>query len=564
MISESDGQNEGAEALEIDPDLPLEPGAIEVDRGNETDISPPRGHPFPVVGIGGSAGALDAFTRLLHGLPNDTGMAFVIVQHLDPHHESQLPEILATHTTMPVHVVEDGMRVRPNQVFVIPPDATMILEDSVLRLANRKPGLHLPVDAFFESLAHVQGGRAIAVVLSGNASDGSLGVRAIKAECGLTFAQEEATAQHVGMPRNAIATGAIDYVLSPSDIAKELVHLSRHPFVQPPEPKQAEKEILPEGDRELKKVFALLRARTNVDFSHYKPNTIRRRIGRRMIVKRSKTLSEYNRVLSENAEEVRELYRDLLISVTSFFRDPPAFDALNRLLRDLLLSRDANEAFRVWVPGCATGEEVYSIAICLREIIDELELNTPLQLFATDISDLALDRARAAAYPALIAQDVSPERLRRFFIRVDKGYQVSKAIREACIFARQDVTNDPPFGHTDLISCRNLLIYLDSALQRRVLPMFHYSLNPTGLLMLGTAESIAAASDLFSELDKQHHIYGRKAAPLRLTFNEADGVPHKRADPAQVHTTLNGVELQRKTDLSYSEQICSCSRRRRR
>ncbi len=549
MISESDGQNEGREAVEIDPGLPPDPGAIEVERGNEIDISPPRGHPFPVVGIGGSAGALDAFSCLLDALPNDTGMAFVIVQHLDPHHESQLPEILATHTTMPVHVVEDGIGVRPNEVFVIPPNATILLEDGVLRLTDRNPGLHLPIDTFFESLAHVQGGRAIGVVLSGNASDGSLGLRAIKAECGLTFAQEEATAQHVGMPRNAIATGAVDYVLSPSDIAKELVHLSRHPFVRPPEPKEPDKEILPEGDHELKKLFALLRARTNVDFTHYKSNTIRRRISRRMIVKRTKTLGEYNGVLSENTEEARELYRDLLISVTSFFRDAPVFDALNRLLKDLLVSRDANEAFRVWVPGCATGEEAYSIAICLRELIDELDLNTTLQVFATDISDLALGRARAAVYPELISQDVPPERLRRFFIRMDKGYQVSKSIRESCIFARQDVTTDPPFGHTDLISCRNLLIYLDSALQRRVLPMFHYSLNPTGLLVLGTAESIAAASDLFSVVEKEQHIYGRKAAPVRLTFPFTSGAAHESADPAEVRTTLNGVELQRKTDL---------------
>jgi two-component system CheB/CheR fusion protein len=469
---------------------------VQVGRGNPADISPPRGHAFPIVGIGASAGGLDAFKRLLKALPDNTGMAFVLVQHLDPYHESLLPEILTGATKMPVHAVEDGVPVRPNEVFVIPPNRTMILEDGVLRLSDRKPGLHLPIDAFFESLAHVQGGRAIAIVLSGNASDGTLGVRAIKEECGLTFAQAEETAQHTGMPRNAVATGAIDYVLSPEDIAKELARLSRHPFVRSPQPGDPAKENLPEGDGELKKILGLMRTATKVDFSHYKQNTVRRRIGRRMIVKRARTMAEYVRVLSEHDDEVRELYRDLLISVTNFFRDPEIFDALSRHLRGMLEVRNASEPFRVWVPGCATGEELYSLAICLRELLDEMQLQTPIQLFGTDISDIALERARAALYPELIAQDVSPERLRRFFVRVDRGYEICKAIREACVFARQDVTNDPPFSHIDLISCRNLLIYLDAVLQRKVLPVFHYSLNPTGLLLLGSAESIAQAIDL--------------------------------------------------------------------
>ncbi len=524
--------------------------AVHVDRGNEVDTSPPRGHAFPIVGVGASAGGLDAFTQLLKALPADTGMAFVFVQHLDPHHESQLPEILAASTAMPVRTVEDGMAVRPDEVFVIPPNATMILEDGVLRLVHRNPGLHLPINAFFESLARVQGGRAIAIVLSGNASDGSLGVRAIKEECGLTFAQDEATAQHAGMPRNAVATGAIDYVLSPMEIARELVHLSRHPFVRPPQPNRGEEEVLPQANGDLKKILNVLRTSTKVDFNHYKQNTVRRRIGRRMIVKRARTIGEYARLLDGQPEEVQELYRDLLISVTNFFRDPEAFDELSRLLRDQLAIRNSVEPFRVWVPGCATGEELYSLAICLKELIDELELNTPVQLFGTDISELALDRARAGTYSDLIAQDVSAERLRRFFVRVDRGYQVNKSIRESCVFARQDVTNDPPFGHTDLISCRNLLIYLDSALQGKVLPVFHYSLNPTGLLLLGSAESIGAANDLFTVIDKQHRIYGRKAAPLRLTLQlTAAGAVRESADPVKARVTLSGIDLQKKVDL---------------
>src|SRR5579872_2694198 len=527
----------------------LETGPIEVNRGNDVDVSPLRGHEFPIVGIGGSAGGLDAFTRLLQALPNNTGMAFIFIQHLDPHHTSHLPEILAKATSMPVRNVEDGISIYPNEVYVIPPGTTMVLEDGVLRLAPRTPGLHLPVDAFFESLARVQGSRAIGIILSGSASDGSQGVRAIKEECGITFAQDEASAQHLGMPRNAISTGAIDYSLTPEEIARELTSLSNHPYVQP-QPTEPHAEILPEGDGELRKVFRILRTRTNVDFSHYKVNTIRRRIGRRMMIRRIRTLAEYANALEKEPEEARELYRDLLISFTNFFRDVPVFDALAVLLKEILTSRKSTEPFRVWVPGCATGEEVYSLAICLKELTNALELDTPLQLFGTDISDLALDRARAATYADLITQDVSQERLRRFFVHVDRGYQVSKSIRESCIFARQDITSDPPFGHMDLISCRNLLIYLDSVLQARVLPVFHYSLNDSGLLLLGSAESIGAASDLFLVIDKHNRIYGRKPAPLRLTLNLTPNFT-AAAEPEmpKAHITVHGLDLQKKADL---------------
>jgi two-component system CheB/CheR fusion protein len=523
-------------------------GVLEQQDGDETDIGPERGQSFPVVGIGGSAGALDAFTKLLQALPDDTNMAFVFVQHLDPHHVSQLPEILTKNTSMPVRNVEDGMSIQPNEVYVIPPNTTMVLENGVLRLAHRNPGLHLPIDAFFQSLARVQGSRAIGVVLSGNASDGSQGVKAIKQECGLTFAQDESSAQHLGMPRNATATGAVDYVLSPAEIARELVRLSHHPFVRHSTEESPDGEVLPEGDGELAKIFRVLRQRTMVDFTHYKRKTIRRRIGRRMIVNRHKTLGEYAQMLEQQPQEVTELYRDLLISVTNFFRDPEVFAALSVLLKNILLSRNPNEMFRVWVAGCATGEEVYSLAICLRELMEELEINTAVQFFGTDISDLSLDRARAATYPEFITADVSQERLRRFFVRVDRGYQVNKTIRETCVFARQDVTHDPPFGNMDLIGCRNLLIYLDSVLQRKVLPVFHYSLKPSGLLLLGAAESIATASDLFNVVDKEHRIYGRKAAPVRLTLNLSKELAPSEPE-SKVHTTMSGIDLLKKADL---------------
>ncbi|HYZ87080.1 MAG TPA: chemotaxis protein CheB, partial [Bryobacteraceae bacterium] len=492
----------------------------------ESDISPPRGNPFPIVGIGASAGGLEAFGQLLAAMPEKTGMAFVLVQHLDPQHESLLPDLLAPLTKMQVITVSDGVTVKPDHVYVIPPNKSMELKDGTLRLAAREPGLHLPIDIFFRSLADVQGSRAIGVVLSGNASDGSLGVRAIKAECGITFAQDELTARFGGMPRNAIATGAVDYVLSPAAIAKELASLARHPYLIPSQPGDARSETLPEGESELRRIFAILHASTKVDFTHYKGTTVRRRIGRRMMMLRFDSMAEYARYLEQHTAEVRELYRDLFISVTSFFRDPASFAALTKLLAGALGDRGRSEQpVRVWVPGCATGEEVYSIAICLFEVLQDKQLPVPLQLFGTDISDLALDKARHGIYSAIIEGDVSPERLRRFFTKVDSGYQISKVIRESCIFARHDVTKDPPFSNLDLVSCRNLLIYLDTKAQNRVLPIFHYALKPTGLLMLGTAESTAAAADLFLVIDKQQRIFARKEVTPRLPAELSLGAP---------------------------------------
>ncbi len=514
------------------------------------DISPPRGQPFPIVGIGASAGGLEAVTQLLHALPGDTGMAFVLVQHLDPHHESQLINLLTPATPMRVCTVVDGMPIEPNRVYVIPPNTTMILEDGKLRLSPRKSGLHLPIDAFFESLAQAQGGKAIGIVLSGNASDGSRGIRAIKAECGVTFAQDEATARHSGMPGSAIATGAVDFVLPPDEIARELLRIARHPYVIPPS-RRPEEEVLPEGDGDLKRIFKLLHGATNVDFSHYKQTTIRRRIGRRMLVLHLSELAEYARYIQHNPAELQELYRDLLINVTSFFRDAESFEALKRLMAAALRERkDADEAVRVWVPGCATGEEVYSLAICLSELLDEERLNLSLQLFGTDINEAALERARAGVYSETITEDVSPERLRRFFARVDSGYQISKQLRESCIFARQDLAKDPPFSHLDVISCRNVLIYMDAALQQRILPIFHYSLKPEGFLMLGSAESIGSAADLFSVADKQHRIYSRRPVPVRLTLDlSLEQHAGESAFPGpKVRAGLTGAELQRKAD----------------
>ncbi len=484
----------------------------------DLDYSPPRGHAFPIVGIGASAGGLEAFAQLLAAVPEESGMAFVLVQHLDPQHESQLAEILAPAVKMPVQTVHDGVAVRPNRVCVIPPNRNMELRDGHLRLVKRPPGLHLPIDIFFQSLAEVQGSRAIGIVLSGNASDGSLGLRAIKAECGMTFAQDEGTARFSGMPRNAIATGTVDYILPPAEIGRELSRLGHHRFLITPKPGEAKAETLPEGDGEIRRIFTLLQAATKVDFSQYKPTTIRRRIGRRMMVLRLETLADYVKHIQQQPAELRELYKDLLISVTSFFREPASFEVLTRILGESL--RDPNrKSIRVWVPGCSTGEELYSLAICLHELLGEKQLSMAVQLFGTDISEIALERARQGLYPGLIMQDVSPARLRRFFNKVDSGYQINKTIRESCIFARHDLTKDPPFSYLDLVSCRNVLIYLDAKAQHRVLPTFHYALKPAGLLMLGSAETTGGTADLFTPVDKSHHIYARKAAPTRMVLD---------------------------------------------
>ena len=516
----------------------------------DTDISPPRGNPFPIVGIGASAGGLEAFGQLLSALPPDTGMAFVLVQHLDPVHESLLPELLASRSPMPVVTVHDGLAVEPNHVYVIPPNTSMELTDGVLQLGAREPGLHLPIDIFFCSLARVQGSRAIGIVLSGNASDGSIGVRAIKAECGITFAQDEASARFGGMPRNAVATGAVDYILSPAAIARELAAIANHPYLIPSRPGDARSEILPGGDGELRRIFASLHNATKVDFSRYKPNTVRRRIGRRMMVLRIDELREYVRHLDHHPEELRELYQDLLISVTSFFRDPESYSALIKLMDQMLQRRDKNDqSIRVWVPGCATGEEVYSLAICLFELRQQKQLTGSLQLFGTDISDMAVERARQGVYPAGTEDDVQPERLRRFFTKADNGYQINKVIRESCVFARHDITQDPPFSNLDLVSCRNLLIYLDQPTQRHVLPVLHYALKPGALLMLGSAESTAAAPDLFDPIDQQHKIYSRRPASPRLPLEIS--MAGARSDIAPLSSGAapsNGLELQKRLE----------------
>src|SRR5487761_182155 len=471
---------------------------------------------FPIVGIGASAGGLEALTQLLKYLPADTGMGFVVVQHLAPQHQSLLTELLSRATRIPVTEVTDGKQVEANHVYVIPPNTDMAISNGVLRLKRREAstGLHLPVDYFLTCLAEDRGNKAIGVILSGSASDGTLGLKAIKAEGGITFAQEEKSAKFDSMPHSAIAAGYADFVLSPRGIAQELARIGRHPYLSPAEPVQAE-ETAPMPPGGLNRVFALLREANGVDFGQYKQTTITRRIKRRMVLRNIKHLQDYVRSLESNRGEVEALYRDMLISVTAFFREPEVFEALKRKVFPKLMAGRSPDPLRIWVPGCSTGEEAYSIAICALEFLAAVKSEPGIQIFATDISDGALEQARLGRYTESEVSGISPERLQRFFIKVNGDYQIGKSMREMCVFARQNVIKDPPFSRLDLISCRNLLIYLDKALQRKLMPIFHYALGPGGFLMLGRSESISEFTELFSLVDKKNKIYSRKSKPAK-------------------------------------------------
>jgi two-component system CheB/CheR fusion protein len=467
---------------------------------------------FPIVGIGASAGGLEAFTQLLKHLPSETGMAFVVVQHLAPQHESMLAELLGRATPMQVSEVRDGMNVQPDHIYVIPPNTNMGVRNGTLQLVPRKgDGVkHMPINHFFISLAEHRKSRAVGVILSGTASDGTLGLKAIKAEGGITFAQDEKSARYDSMPHSAIVSGYVDFVLPPEQIARELARIGHHPYVaspKPPEAEEAEETGSPE-ERGLHRVLLLLRSFTGDDFTHYKKNTIRRRIKRRMVLHNIQSIAQYERLLLDNKAEKEALYNDILINVTGFFRTPETFVALKKkVFPKLVKKRSSGQPVRVWVPGCSTGEEAYSIAIAWTEFTGSRKNSVPLQVFGTDINESWIERARSAKYGESISADVTPERLRRFFVPTAGGYQVSKTIRDMCIFARQNLIKDPPFSRMDLISCRNLLIYLDTVLQRNVVPVLHYALKPGGFLMLGTSETLSHFPDLLTSVDKKTKIF---------------------------------------------------------
>src|SRR6184192_4284197 len=502
---------------------------------------------FPIVGVGASAGGLEAFTQLLKALGPGTGMAYVLVQHLDPSHESALTELLAKATEMPVRQVTDATPVEPNHVYVIPPNVDMIISRGILRLTARTEtrGYHMPIDRFLRSLAEDQGSNAIGVILSGTASDGTLGLAATKAEGGITFAQDEKSAKFDGMPQSAIAAGCVDFVLPPEAIGRKLERIRAHPYLAPASSSRTP-ELVPDGDPQLKNILHLLRMANEVDFSDYKPATVKRRIIRRMALHQIGTLKDYVQLLRHHPAEVEALHEDLLIKVTSFFRDPAAFEALKaEVFPGILKHRSPEEPIRVWVPGCSTGEETYSQAIALLEFLGHRSADIPIQLFGTDLSQESIGKARAGVYPESIAADVSPERLRRFFAKVEVGYRINKTIRDMCVFARQNFLQDPPFSRIDVISCRNVLIYLGPVLQKRIMPIFHYALKPRGFLMLGGAEGIiGTGSDLFELIDRKHKIYCRKSTPSGLHFDfAASQYPTHLASDKQTQKREGVVQL---------------------
>ncbi|HEX4638878.1 MAG TPA: chemotaxis protein CheB [Chthoniobacterales bacterium] len=477
----------------------------------------------PIVGVGGSAGGFEAAMELLKNLSPDTGMAFVIVQHLDPHHASRLPKLLARVTSMPVTEISGEIQPKPNQIYVQPANKCVVCRDGVLTLVRRSEKVSHTIDHFFESLAETQGPRAIGVILSGSGMDGTNGLRAIKSGGGLTFAQDEETAKYNTMPQSAIQAGFVDAALSPAEIARELKRIAEHPYIQQSED-AAEEWEKEQGLDDLQRIFLTLKKHTAVDFTFYKEATINRRIRRRMALHRLERMDQYSRFLRDNPKEIQELFGDLLINVTRFFRDDRVFGVLKkRFIPALLKQKDRKGELRVWVPGCATGEEVYSLAICILESLGNAAAAMRIHIFGTDLSEAAINRARLGVYSTSIEKDVSSQRLQRFFRKLDSTYQVSRMVREICTFARQNITADPPFSHLDLISCRNVLIYLGGQLQRRCLPIFHYALNPGGFLMLGPSETVGPFTDMFELVDKQAKIYAKK---ILLGRRELDLQPY--------------------------------------
>jgi two-component system CheB/CheR fusion protein len=467
-----------------------------------------------VVGIGASAGGFEAFGDLLNALPDDTGMAFVLIQHLDPRHSSALAGLLGHRTGLPVVEVSHGTVVRPNRIYVIPPNASMTIARGTLSLTPRPEAgeRYMPIDSFLSSLAEDQKGKAIGVILSGAATDGTLGLKAIKAEGGITFAQDE-SAKFDGMPRNAIAAGVVDFVLPPGEIGRELAAIARHPY--------RANGVAPgfQETRAFQKILGLLKTTVGVDFSQYKPNTLLRRVERRIVLQKAGDPDHYFRILQQNPGEVRALSEDLLISVTEFFRDPLVFDALKEsVFPAILRERQPGQPIRVWVPGCSTGDEVYSIAICLIEYMQDVGVNFPVHIFGTDASERSIQKARAGIVSPSSSAGISPERLRRFFVEVDAGYQIVRPVRDRCVFAVHNLAADPPFSRMDLISCRNLLIYLGAALQQRVLSTLFYALQPDGCLVLGSTETPGSLAEYFTPLDSQHKIYTRIPAADRRGF----------------------------------------------
>lgn len=493
-----------------------------------------RQNAFPIVAVGGSAGSFEAFEKFFNHMPADTGMAFVIIMHLDPNHASNLAELIQSFSPMPVLQAEDGVLVKPNHIYVIPPNKDMGIHNRKLLLLepSKAHGFRVPIDYFFQSLAEDQWNKAVAIILSGMGSDGETGIRMIKEKLGLAMVQDPATAQYDSMPRTSIGTNLVDYVLSPEEMPLKLIQYLNHPAISEEPLEQVKSGIRDETS--IQKILMLLRSHTGHDFANYKKNTITRRIDRRIAFHQLPDYTHYINYLRDNPQETSVLFKELLIGVTKFFRDAQAFDSLKEKLVPIVLQKQDVGPVRVWVTACSTGEEAYSIAMLLLECFEGLSAQhkPKIQIFATDLDVDAIEVARAGVYNSNIAADISPERLKRFFTEKNEKYSVKKELREMIVFAQHNIIKDAPFTRLDLLSCRNLMIYLNAELQKKIIPIFHYSLNPNSFLLLGPAETIGGFTELFAPVDPKWKLFERKTgtSPLSKSIDFPFNV-NKRAQP---------------------------------
>jgi len=506
---------------------------------------------FPIVGIGASAGGLETLEAFFSKMPPEANMAFVIIQHLSPNFKSIMASLLAKHTRMTVSEIKDGAILAPNRVYLNPPNKNVAVFNRTLHLREpvKSGAINMPIDFFFRSLSEDQKEKAIGIIVSGTASDGTLGIKAIKGEGGMVMAQDPDTAKYDGMPRSAIGTGLVDFILPVERMPKTLIGYVKHPFLKSPGKINVADTTM---QHQLRKVFALIRSATGHDFSQYKQTTIRRRIERRLAVHQIDKLTDYTRYMQENPLEINALFKDLVIGVTSFFRDPEAYQVLQqKVLPKLLQGRKSDDPLRCWVVGCSTGEEAYSLAVIVSEAMEKLKKYLTVQIFATDIDEVAIEKARKGIFPDSIATDLSKERLGQFFTKDDGVFSVKKQIRDMVVFSLQSIVRDPPFSRLDLVSCRNLMIYIDQPLQKKIIPLFHYTLNPQGVLFLGPSESIGEFTDLFQPLNFKWKIFQRKESfgkgiidyPKKIAFGGQDEPePH---DPIRIPVT---TDIQAVTD----------------
>jgi two-component system, chemotaxis family, CheB/CheR fusion protein len=499
---------------------------------------------FYVVALGASAGGLEALRSFFEAVPAESGVAFVVIPHLAPNHPSQMVELLATHTPVPVHQIEDGVTVQSDHVYVIPPGKCLkIFRGRLLLFDPETRAPHLPIDLFFRSLAEDCGELAIGIALSGTGSDGTLGVRAIKEAGGTVMVQDQKSAKFSGMPGSAGATGLADYVLPPAEMARELLKFIRHPFVA-----RAKSAALKVGETNLQKVLSFIHGQTGIDFTGYKPSTVVRRIERRIGIAQLDNLDEYLQFLQQSEQEVAALGRDLLINVTRFFRDGEVFAVLRDEILPAILKRAApRKTLRIWVPGCATGEEAYSIAMLVQELVTARDEKWDVKIFATDVDKSSVEWAGRGFYPKSIVADIPPELLARFFVEEGGDLRISREIREQIVFAQQNILRDPPFTHVDLISCRNLLIYLHADSQHKVMALLHFALLPGGYLLLGTSETIGDREEAFDTVNPKMRIFKRRTDSTSNIAEALKGGPiatdtHKPAPVERILPNKTGQE----------------------